>query len=354
MQERGAELRSAQKIAGQLAPTSGTAGVPTTVMRGHLSWAHVHANKFRQWRWHGLEVGQRYAYFWGLSQDPKDRREAEAKDWIFNRERCSAFALGPESARRFYERMIDQPARFAYGYPSSIMQFADELAAQKLDARRLGWKAAVTTSEVVLPEWRERIEQILGCRVADNYGCAETGDAGIECEHSGMHLPVESIAVDLLPGTDELPEMLLTDLFNFAQPMIKYRVGDLLDPAPGDATCPCGRGLPLLGRPIGRAGDNLTLPDGRQVNCHTTTYLFKRHGKSGAVREYQFVQFPEGRIELRIHPGPSWSDDTQRQLGAEARAAFGWPVEIKLVERFERRGRGKHRDFVRAEDLERV
>jgi phenylacetate-CoA ligase len=354
VQERGAELRSAQKIAGQLAPTSGTAGVPTTVMRGHLSWAHVHANKFRQWRWHGLEVGQRYAYFWGLSQDPKDRREAEAKDWIFNRERCSAFALGPESARRFYERMIDQPARFAYGYPSSIMQFADELAAQKLDARRLGWKAAVTTSEVVLPEWRERIEQILGCRVADNYGCAETGDAGIECERSGMHLPVESIAVDLLPGTEGLPEMLLTDLFNLAQPMIKYRVGDLLDPAPSDATCPCGRGLPLLGRPIGRAGDNLTLPDGRQVNCHTTTYLFKRHGKSGAVREYQFVQFPEGRIELRIHPGPSWSDDTQRQLGAEARAAFGWPVEIKLVERFERRGRGKHRDFVRAEDLERV
>ena len=204
---------------------------------------------------------------------------------------------------------------------------------------------------MVLPEWRERVERILGCRVADNYGCAETGDAGIECEQGGMHVPVESVAVDPMPAPDGPPEMLLTDLFNFAQPMIRYRVGDLLEPAAEHATCACGRGLPLLGSPIGRAGDNLTLPDGRQVNCHTTTYLFKRHGKSGAVREYQFVQFPEGRIELRIHPGPAWSDQVQHELEGEARAAFGWPIAIRLVERFERRGRGKHRDFVKAEDL---
>jgi phenylacetate-CoA ligase len=295
-------------------------------------------------------VGQRYAYFWGLSRDAQDRREAEAKDWIFNRERCSAFALDPGYARDFYARLIARPARFAYGYPSSITQFVDELAAQGLDAKRLGWRAAITTSEVVLPEWRERIERSLGCRVADNYGCAETGDGGIECEQGGMHVPVESVAVDLLEG-DGLPEMLLTDLFNFAQPMIRYRVGDLLEPAGEGAACPCGRGLPLLGRPIGRAGDNLTLPDGRQVNCHTTTYLFKRHGKSGAVREYQFVQFPQGRIELRIHPGPAWSGEVEAQLGREAAEAFGWPVTVRAVPRFERRGRGKHRDFVRAEDL---
>jgi len=95
------------------------------------------------------------------------------------------------------------------------------------------------------------------------------------------------------------------------------------------------------------------LPDGRQLNCHTTTYLFKQHGKAGHVREYQFVQHAQGRIELRIHPGPAWSEDVRAELGREAREAFGIPIEISTVERFERRGRGKHRDFVRAEDLER-
>jgi phenylacetate-CoA ligase len=164
-----------------------------------------------------------------------------------------------------------------------------------------------------------------------------------------MHMAIESTVVDVVERDDGLPEMLLTDLHNYSQPLIRYQVGDLLE-LPGRSSCSCGRGLPLLGRPIGRAGDNLVLPDGRQLNCHTTTYLFKTHGKLGHVREYQFVQHPEGRIELRIHPGPSWSDVVRDQLGREASEAFGVPVAISTVARFERRGRGKHRDFVRAED----
>lgn len=351
LQEHRAELTAARPLPGLISPTSGSTGLPTQVYRSHRSWAHGHANKFRQWSWFGVEVGDRCAHFWGLPRDPAGRREAVIKDAIFNRERCSAFALDSAYARRYHRRILENPARFAYGYPSTIVQFADEIALAGIDGRRLGWKAVFTTAEVLLPEWRDRIEATFGCPVADNYGCAECADPGIECERGAMHLAAESVVVDLVPGPDGLPEMLLTDLHNYSQPLIRYRVGDLLEPAALEA-CPCGRGLPLLGRPIGRAGDNLVLPDGRQLNCHTTTYLFKHHGKAGHVREYQFVQHPEGRIELRIHPGPSWNDEVRDQLSREANEAFGTPIELRLVPRFERRGRGKHRDFVRAEDLE--
>ena len=351
LQERRTELVSSRPQRGLISPTSGSTGLPTQVFRSHRSWAHGHANKFRQWRWFGVEPGERYAYFWGLAHDPAGRREAFRKDAIFNRERCSAFALDADYASRYYEQLRAHPATFAYGYPSTIVQFADEIALAGLEGRDLRWKGIFTTAEVLLPEWRERIEATFGCKVGDNYGCAECCDPGIECEHGSMHMAVESVAVDTAPGSDGLPELLLTDLHNWSQPLIRYRVGDLVEPS--DArSCACERGLPLLGRPIGRRGDNLVLPDGRQLNCHTTTYLFKHHGRAGHVREYQFVQHPGGRIELRIHPGPNWSDAVKEQLSREARDAFGVPIEIKPVPRFERRGRGKHRDFVRAEDLE--
>jgi len=351
LQERRAELFSSRAPKGLISPTSGSSGVPTQVFRSHSSWAHGHANKFRQWRWFGVEPGERYAYFWGLAHDAAGRREAAMKDLVFNRDRCSAFALDADYAHRYYEQLRAHPASFAYGYPSSIVQFADEIALAGLDGRSLGWKGVFTTAELLLPEWRERIESTFGCRVGDNYGCAECCDPGIECEHGHMHATIESVVVDTAAGPDGLPELLLTDLHNWSQPLIRYRVGDLVEPPSVDA-CPCGRGLPLFGRPIGRAGDDLVLPDGRKLNCHTTTYLFKHHGKAGHVREYQFVQHPEGRIELRIHPGPAWSDAVKEQLGREAREAFGVPIEIHPVPRFERRGRGKHRDFVRAEELE--
>jgi phenylacetate-CoA ligase len=352
LQERRHELLSSRPQRGLLSPTSGSTGLPTQVYRSHRSWAHGHANKFRQWRWFGVEAGERYAYFWGLAHDDAGRREASVKDLIFNRDRCSAFAMSPAYAGGFYERLRAHPATYAYGYPSTIVQFADEIALAGLDGPALGWKGVFTTAELLLPEWRERIESTFGCRVGDNYGCAECCDPGIECERGSMHATIESTVVDTAPLPQGHPELVLTDLHNYSQPLIRYRVGDMVEP-PTETACACGRGLPLLGRPIGRSGDNLVLPDGRQLNCHTTTYLFKHHGKAGHVREYQFVQHAGGRIELRIHPGPTWSDEIKEQLAREAREAFGTPIEISTVERFERRGRGKHRDFVRAEDLER-
>ena len=87
------------------------------------------------------------------------------------------------------------------------------------------------------------------------------------------------------------------------------------------------------------------------MNANLPSYVFKHHGKNGTVREYQFVQFPHGRIELRVMPGPAWTDAVLPALKQEVSEALQLDVEIRKVERFERRGRGKHRDFVRAEDL---
>ena len=53
LQERRAELTAPRPEPGLLSPTSGSTGLPTQVYRSHRSWAHGHANKFRQWSWFG-------------------------------------------------------------------------------------------------------------------------------------------------------------------------------------------------------------------------------------------------------------------------------------------------------------
>jgi phenylacetate-CoA ligase len=353
VQAHAERMVSSRAPKGLKAATSGSSGTPVTVYRSHLSWAHAHANVFRAWHWHGLEVGDRYAYLWGLALDRPGRQLADRKDWFFNRERCSAFALDRERARAFYDRLRARPARFALGYPSALTQFAEEVRALGREGRALGWKAAISTAEVLRPHQRETIAEVFGCPVVDSYGCAEAGVAGFECEALSMHVPIESVVVDEIPAEGGQREILLTDLHNYTQPLIRYRVGDLVEPRAtvnGAGACACGRALPLLGRPFGRAGDTLELPDGRRMNANQPSYVFKHHGKAGTVREYQFVQFPKS-IELRIVPGPAWTDEVRGQLGGEVREALGLEVEIRVVERFERRGRGKHRDFVKAEEI---
>jgi phenylacetate-CoA ligase len=357
VQAHAAELMSSRAPKGLVAATSGSSGTPVAVDRGHESWGHAHANVFRAWRWWGVDCGDRHAYFWGVPLDPEYRKVAERKDAFFNRIRCSAFTLDAANARAFHARLLRDRTRFALGYPSALTQFADEVRVQGLDGRALGWKAIFTTAEMLRPEQRERIEAAFGCRVADGYGCAEIGVAGYEHPEGGMRVPVESVVVDYERTPEGAWRLLLTDLHNFRMPMLRYAVGDLVEP-PGDPLAegawprPEGRCmLPVLGTLQGRAGDTLVLPDGRRLNANQPSYIFKTHGREGRVREYQFVQFPEGRIELRIVPGPAWGDAWAPKLREEVAQVLGTTVEVRVVERLERRGRGKHRDFVRAEDL---
>ena len=345
LRERADQLHSSRAPAGLKATTSGSSGTPIAVLRSHASWTHGHANVFRGWRWHGLDVGDRYAYFWGLALDESGRRQAALRDAFFNRRRLSAFDVTPERAREFHARMLRWRPKFGFGYPSAVVSFADEVAAQKLDGRALGMRAVITTAEVLKSEHRERLERTFGCKVVDSYGCAEAGVAGFECEAGGMHVPVESVVVDRVRSEDGRDEVLLTDLFNFSQPVIRYRVGDVVGPAP--ATCACGRGLPLLGAIEGRAGDFITLPDGRVINGLLPYYIFRPHAKSGAVREYQFAELENGTIELRVRPGEAWSDDARARIEAEVTHGLGVPVRLRVVEKIERSGRGKFRDWIR-------
>jgi len=350
VQEQAGALTSTRAPRGGVkATTSGSSGTPVAVRRGHLSWAHAHANVFRGWRWHGLDIGDPYAYFWGLALDEAGRRQARLRDLFFNRRRFSAFETDPARARDFYDELRRRPARFGFGYPSAVMQFTEQVLAQGLDGRALSWRAIVTTAEVLRPHQRERLGETFGCRVVDSYGCAEVGVTGFECEAGGMHVPVESVVVDLEPAGDGLCEVLLTDLHNLVQPVIRYRIGDLVKPAAG--ACPCGRALPLLGALQGRAGEAITLPDGRRVSGLLPYYIFRHHAKSGKVREYQFVEFPGGRLELRVTAGPGWSEAVAREIEAEVSRGLGLPVAVREMPRFERRGRGKHRDWVRAAEI---
>jgi phenylacetate-CoA ligase len=381
LQARASEFRSSRAPAGLAASTSGSSGTPVTVIRSHLSWAHAHANMIEHMAWHGVAWGERHAYFWGVPLDEKAQRQAHLKDALFNRERCSAFDLDTDLARDFYQRQVKWGSAYAIGYPSALTKFVDEIAALGLDGRALGWKVAITTAEVLHDHQRERIERVLGCRVADTYGCAEVGLVGLECEHQRLHVPVESVAVDIVMNEEGLEELLLTDLHNHSQPVLRYRVGDVLrvngdrnagagagERAGGSAgdhattgsrahgthpgldlsPCPCGRPLPVLPRVSGRAGDTLELPDGRRINANLPSYIFKRHGKADTIREYQFVQFPEGRIALRITLGPNWKSETRAELLAQVREVLGIDADLEIVPHIERRGRGKHRDFIRA------
>jgi phenylacetate-coenzyme A ligase PaaK-like adenylate-forming protein len=200
---------------------------------------------------------------------------------------------------------------FVNCYPSVAVLLADEQIAGRL---RIAPSAMSTSSEWRSPEATPRIEEAFGIHPTDLYGTTE-GLWGATCEHRAMHLfddmcIVENVDADgrPVPAGERGERLLVTNLFNRAQPLIRFELGDVTTLSA--AACACGRALTVLESIDGRAEDVLRLrgADGPRVPVHPVQFGVVPADRD--VREYQVVQRGE-RVNVRVVLVP----------GADGRAA---------------------------------
>src|SRR5262249_23980294 len=155
--------------------------------------------------------------------------------------------------------------------------------------------------------------------VFETYGSREFMLIGAECDrHQGLHLTAEHLLVEILDDAGRpTPEgeegnVVVTDLFNYGMPFIRYVTRDRAV-APRGA-CSCGGGLPLLAKVVGRQLDILSTPDGRRIPGEFFPHLLKDFP---AIRRFQVVQAVPNRIQLRLVLGAGWSDSDERRVERE-------------------------------------
>jgi phenylacetate-CoA ligase len=140
----------------------------------------------------------------------------------------------------------------------------DEL---KFDVRELKLKGLLSWLGV---DDRRPLEEMWGTDVFDNYGTNEFGTVCCDCRHkSGMHIFEDSFVAEIAdPETlepkaeGEKGTLILTTLFKYAAPMIRFNTNDILSFVPGD--CPCGSTHRRLSKVFGRA-DNMVKVRGINV-----------------------------------------------------------------------------------------
>ncbi|HZR81763.1 MAG TPA: hypothetical protein VFD92_11745 [Candidatus Binatia bacterium] len=193
------------------------------------------------------------------------------------------------------------------GYPSMLALLAGEQLAGRLS---IAPETISTTSEVRTPEMEERIVAAWGVRPFDVYATTETGITAVDCEHhAGRHVfedyvAIENVDADGRPVPDGSPgaKLLVTNLWNRTQPVIRYELSDMVVVESG--TCACGRTLRRLVALDGRADDVLLLParSGGTIAVHPLA-VRSPFAANEAVRQYQVVY--DGReLTVRVVPQP--------------------------------------------------
>jgi phenylacetate-CoA ligase len=227
-------------------------------------------------------------------------------------------------------------------YPSMARLLAGEQLAGRL---RLRLRTMSTSSEPLTAATREELERAFGVRPFNLYGTTE-GLWGCDCaEHAGLHLfedftIVENVDADgrPVPAGEPGARLLVTNLFNHSQPLIRFELGDMVtvDHQP----CPCGRMLLRLREIEGRSEDVIRLGG---VVVHPTQ--FAPLSSDPDVREFQVVQQGERlRIRLVLRAGANGAATRLKVALAERlrKAGVARPViDSEVVERLERPPGGK-------------
>ena len=92
--------------------------------------------------------------------------------------------------------------------------------------------------------------------------------------------------------------MVVTDLHNFATPLIRYEIDDYAEVG---EPCSCGRGLPVIKSVLGRVRNMLTLPSGEKLWPSYHFIFDEALGKSiPSLREAQLVQRTLRDIEVKL------------------------------------------------------
>ncbi len=224
---------------------------------------------------------------------------------------------------------------FILGYPTTLALLAEEQLAGRL---HLAPRTIITSSEVCTERMADVIRTAWNVTPFNCLGLTELGITAVDCSrHEGLHLfedlaLVEVIDDDGRPVPDGSPgaKLLVTNLGNRVQPIIRFEVSDLVTVT--SAPCPCGITFRRIVALDGRSDDVLTLAGPRgPVRVHPI-HLRGALAQHPAVLQYQITQTPDGldvQVVLARTAAPDAAADVTDRL-TRALHAQGAAVAVRV------------------------
>jgi phenylacetate-CoA ligase len=326
--------------------TSGSTGVPLEVRLDPAGLEWKRACTFRSDEWSGWTRGERSAKVWGNPDYKQTGLRGRLRNWLYERATyLDTLQMSPDAIDRFAHRIARTKPELIFGHAHSVFLLADHYSRNGKPAYVP--KGIITTAMVLHDFQRRRIEEVFQCPVTNRYGCEEASLIACECgEHRGLHINADSLYLEtLVDGRPTRPgepgKIVITDLSNFAMPLIRYQVGDV--GVLSDRRCPCGRGLPLLESLDGREADYVITADGQYVSGISLTESFAV--LVPGVAQIQIVQEAINQFLFRIVRDTVFGEASERKIAQLVAERFGTKAQWKCeyVEMIPQEPSGKYR-----------
>lgn len=331
-----------------LSQTSGSTGEPVDIRRTALTQLGWMAMTVRDHQWQNRDAGLRLA-----AMSAHNHAIKTLPDW--GSPLAMLYRTGPAlllpaaiDVARLHGLLIDFVPQVLVIYPTMLAALLDEIERTGCGLHDL--RHIRCMSEMIRPELRLRCQALFGLRLEDAYTSQECGFIALQCPAAPVyHVLAETHLVEIVDATEqpcapgETGRVLVTDLHNFATPLIRYDIGDY---AVMGGKCACGRGLPTIERICGRERNLLRLPDGSR---YWPLMGYTRFREIAPVRQYQLIQHDLTRVEARMAVDRDLTAAEEAALAVQIAQALGHPFKIAFTyhrDRLPPMTSGKSEEFV--------
>ena len=335
--------------------TSGSTGHSLTLYYCSEHESYSEAARWRAKAWWGVRLGSPQVSVWGRPfTSYSDQLKQKIKSYLQNTLIFSAFDLHEKSLAHIWRQTDRFKPSIIYGYPSAILPLAVYLKENKINAHHLDLKVVMMTAESCPSQQRSLIEEIFGCKTANEYGCSETGGFVYECPEGSWHISneitfIEFLDKDLKPvSAGQTGEIYVTHLRNNYMPLIRYRVGDLGSPLA--SVCTCGRGLALMQVSVTKESDVFRLTNGRSYSSEIFDYINLAVIKTypSSILQFKVIQKALDLFKVEVVIGQDKSGRGEKLFEQLMRQQLGKDIRIimRRVPKIARESSGKLRYFI--------
>ncbi len=326
--------------------TSGSTGTPIHYYGTELTQFLWSVATLRDHAWHRRDLSAKLASIRRYLKDAVQPSWGPPADLVSQTGPCATLDIATELDAQLEWLGRHEPAYFITNVSNLYW-----LARRSLErgVRLPGLREARSFGGTLPDDAREVIRRAWGVPVVDAYTAEEVGYIALQCpEREHYHVQSENLVVEVL-GDDgtacragEIGKVVLTTLHNFAMPLVRYDIGDY---AEAGAPCPCGRGLPVIRKILGRQRNILTLPDGRR---RWPSFPSSKWSHIAPIRQLQMVQRSREHIDVNVVAGRALTDQEKKDLVAALRGCLDHPfaMDVRELAEIPRSAGYKFEDFL--------
>lgn len=309
--------------------TGGSTGKNLFFYGDRRASAPAMANFVRMNEWAGIRIGDKIGTLWGprFRVRKSEKMWTSIRNWVNNTKYISAYKMDTETVKADLAYLARFEPDLLIGYPSGLYRLA-EVAKDRAPGRPKP-KAIVTSGETLYDWQRSLIEAAFDSRIYNHYGCCEFGAVARECAaRDGLHIAAERVLIETLPlatssSGEEICELVITGLDNYAMPLIRYAIEDL-----GSVTwepCSCGLCLPRIRSLSGRVYDLVRAPNGNFLGGTFWGHILKE-----GVDRFQVVQEKLDEVTISVVPAGEFGETQKLYVLNKVREACGAAMRVRF------------------------